>query len=124
MESALCLHYGPLPSLAQRIPSTVSTTRATRPYFTFSHSSLMLSNASTSQLKGHDSRPIIKQKAPSVRASAFPMGGKAALQSFLDMSAYLASSNIDFQKGSTFILIPSRPSVEDVAVLKVLFSPY
>jgi hypothetical protein len=86
----------------------------------------MLSYASTShlRLKGHYAfSPIVKQKAPSVRASAFPMGGKAALQSFFEINAFLSSSDIDVQEGSTFSL-PSRPSVEDVAALKVLFSTY
>ena len=124
MQSALCLNCGPLPSLAsQRKPFTVSTRRATKPHFSFGNSSLSLSNASrSSHLIGHVFTPITKQKAPSVRASAFPGGGKAALKSLLDVTVYLASSNVDSQEGRTLSL-PSRPSFEEVnSLYKVLFN--
>ncbi|XP_041022951.1 uncharacterized protein LOC121264003 [Juglans microcarpa x Juglans regia] len=118
MESTLCLHCRPLPFLAQRIPSAVRT-RATSPHFSFKHSSLLLSDGFTSHQRRRTLfSPIIKQKTLSVRASAIPPGGKAALQSFLDMTANLTSSNEDFQKLETFKL-PQRPSTEDVGTLKM-----
>ncbi|KAB1221316.1 hypothetical protein CJ030_MR2G005639 [Morella rubra] len=117
MEPALFLHYGPLPSLATCIPSLVSTTRATRPHLSFSRSSLLQSDGSTGHLKWHSFNPMIEKKSSSVKASAFPMGGKAALKSLLDINVYLASSDAVSKKG-TFSL-PSRPTIEDIAVLKM-----
>lgn len=122
MESTLCLHSRPLPFLAQRIPSAVRTRANISPYFSFKHSSLLLFDGFTSHKRRHDiHRPIIKQKVMSVRASACLPGGKAALQSFLDMTANLTLSKEDSEKLETFTL-PSRPSSEDVATLKVFFS--
>lgn len=118
MESTLCLKYGPLPSLAQRIPFTVSTTRATKPHFCFGHSSLSLSYASRTHLIGHGHAfsPITKKKTLSLRVSAFPRGGKDALKSLLDVGVYLASVELNS------LGFPKTPSLEQANTLyKVLF---
>ncbi|KAK4589221.1 hypothetical protein RGQ29_019995 [Quercus rubra] len=113
MESTLCLKYGPLPSLAQRIPFTVSTTRATKPHFCFGHSSLSLSYASRTHLIGHGHAfsPITKKKTLSLRVSAFPRGGKDALKSLLDVGVYLASVELNS------LGFPKTPSLEQANTL-------
>lgn len=128
MESTLCLNYGPLPSLAQRIPFTVSTTRAKKPHFSFGHSSLSLSNASRTHLIGHAFSPITKKKTLSLRVLAFSRGGKDALKSLLDVGVYLASQESNTKTPSfdqvelNSLRFPKTPSLEQANTLyKVLF---
>lgn len=64
------------------------------------------------------------QKAPPAMYSTilFPIGGKAALKSLLDVSACLASDQNVFPRGFNLDQLPSSPSKEDVDVIKVFIS--
>ncbi|XP_017978186.1 PREDICTED: uncharacterized protein LOC18596502 [Theobroma cacao] len=82
MEAALCLGYGPLPSISLRMPSSTNVTSpaSTKLYFGYNHSSMSVSSGFTNRRKCHHfystSGPLALDRSNNSMPSAKEDGGK------------------------------------------------